>query len=264
MELLDPAAFELPSSDSGSGISEWLCPSPVVALPLSQFHTHRHQQAGPLILQLFQSKDANLDSRRRALNRIHSLNDEIHQHNVENDVDREVGTIDVDIFLHAWEDPDSGPYLMDFCRLHHYPIAWALQPPKIGSEYQPYEEIYWKNCDWNTPGMLLRFVWDMRKARVDEDIIEDQELILLEFECSFNKNLGRLHLEHSKAGGVAHFLQSDCLLDSYRILIACLEEEEPELYEQHRQSLRRDCALYDYPISWVPGTYEHERNCVRS
>ncbi|GIJ86964.1 hypothetical protein Asppvi_005863 [Aspergillus pseudoviridinutans] len=261
MEFSDPTTIELPSSDSNSETSEWFCPSPARSLPPFQYHADRHQIAGSLIVQLFEFKEAGRDRRiREVLNDLHSLNEDIRQLNAESGLDKEVGTIDVDIFLHAWEEPGSHPYLEEFCRLRHYPVTWACQPPEASSEYRPYKQRYWENCDLKTPGMLLRFVWEMRKATVKEDIIEDQELILLGFECDFNKGLRRLHQAHGNAGSVIGLLQSECLLEAYRMMVECLQAGEPERYEKHREDLRRDCVLFGYPQAWVPGDYEQEKD----
>jgi hypothetical protein len=100
----------------------------------------------------------------------------------------------------------------------------------------------------------------MRKATVKEDIIEDQELILLGFECDFNKSLSRLHQAYGNAGSVIGLLQSECLFEAYRMMVECLQAAEPERYEKHREDLRRDCVLFGYPQAWVPGDYQQEKD----
>jgi hypothetical protein len=120
-------------------------------LPLLQYHKDQHKVADPLIADIFYAEShaaaaTELDER---LERITIINLETRLFNKLNNIEADTGVIDIDIFLYAWRVASLGPYLRDFCRLHHYPIEWARQPPETGYTYQPYEHRYWEADDWS-------------------------------------------------------------------------------------------------------------------
>lgn len=215
--------------------------------------------AGPIILELFEVVNRDDERRDLLLRELGIINQEIRRFNATNTIDVELGTIDIDTFLFAWSKSDSGPLLEEFCQLHYYPTQWACRPPVIGGGYQPCPDKYWKSCDWDTAGMLLGFVWDLRRAQKKDEIIEDQELILLEFEPNFNGSLSKLHKAHGRWGSTNHFLHVEELLRDYKAMIQCLESNNQACYEKCRRNFRAKCSLYEYPREWVPGNYNREK-----
>jgi hypothetical protein len=260
MEPVDATQLEPPSSDACSGTRERFLPSLIAALPLLQYHKKQHELTGHLLVQLFEIKNgttAGTNNVDEVLERVASINKELRRLNIVNNLSPELGIIEADVFLYAW-DRNLDQHLKDFCRLRHYPIGWARLPPETDCGYWPYENSYWEQCDWITPSLLLSFIWQLRKARVQVEIVEDQELILLEFECIFNRKLGQLHMEHRNGGTGIGFLRAEDILQFYSALGDFLAAEDEEGYEECRQNLRKECALYGYSNQWVPGTYLQE------
>ena len=266
MEHSGHSAIESPSSGSMGDDPESPHYSPMLMLPLLPYHFLRHDQAGPIIHDLFNIVNMEIETDQKRdflLGKLDIINREIRKLNVDNIVDAELGIIDIDTFLFAWEEPESGPHLEEFCRLHYYPAEWAHRPPGIGGRYQPYPDKYWKSCDWNTAGMLLQFVWDLRRAQVKDEIIDCQERILLEFESGFNGSLSKLHKAHGNWGSANHFLYVEELLRDYQAMAKCLKTEDDRFYNKYRLVFRTKCALYGYPRKWVPCSYGCEKSRER-
>ncbi|KAI9036319.1 NADPH oxidase family protein [Aspergillus affinis] len=189
------------------------------------------------------------------------INGEIHDYNVEHNMDQKLGIIDIGVFFYAWDERASDVHLEHFCRLQHYPVDWACRPPVPGADYYPYVPDYWKRCDWKTPEVLLGAVWHLRLGGTPDETVEDVEDTLRIFESKFNREVNRLHRRHENPSpwlNVGH-LRVGCLLDMYRELATLISIGDPGSYARCRENFRRECMLSGYPESWVPGWYEEEK-----
>lgn len=230
-----------------------------MSLPLWQYHRDQHSRAGPIPPHVFGLATTSTPFSEQ-LGRIVLINTELCRLNILNNLDPDLGVIDTSVFLYVLKEESLGHYLEDFCRLRHYPVEWAHQRPKDASTYQPYEHPYWEDCDWFTPTLLLSFIWRLRKGMVELEIVEDHEVILMEFECKFNRRVSQLHMSHGNSGSTVGFLRTDIILQRYIALAYHLETKDKGQYEDCQENLRIECALYGYSSNWVPGAYVQQTN----
>ncbi|RDH35880.1 hypothetical protein BDQ94DRAFT_158058 [Aspergillus welwitschiae] len=242
-----------------------VCPDSLHAasgpLPLLDYHRRLHVLAGPLILETFYAVQNNATEGHKAkaaLQQISAINAQIRRGNSESNLQIELGVIDIDIFTYAWSGPGLGYYLYDFCRLQHYPVEWARQPPQLHCVYRPYKSRYWDDCNWHTPKLLFSFVWQLRKARETPEIIDDQETIILQHGLTFNRLVVKLHSLHGNINSMVGLIQTDDILQYLKDLANSLNSEDRLGYEKIRDDLRKTCILHGYPCLWIPGTYSQE------
>ncbi|KAA8641423.1 uncharacterized protein ATNIH1004_001888 [Aspergillus tanneri] len=108
MQSINPTTRELPVSDSGSEASKWSLPLyETLLLPL--YHMDQDQEAGPLNIQLFQTKRNTV-----AKNSTQNSCPAVRRFNIANGLNAELGTIDVGVLLQAWDDQGIGGQLDQF------------------------------------------------------------------------------------------------------------------------------------------------------
>ncbi|PYI09141.1 hypothetical protein BO78DRAFT_415931 [Aspergillus sclerotiicarbonarius CBS 121057] len=239
-----------------------LCRPSTADFPLRRYHRNQHQYASILLGQLYWTSLVGTiqdESRhiRDLLNPVDSLNEETRQWNIENGLDPELGIVDIDIFLHTWNNRALWSYLPDFCRLRCYPLEWSRRPPVHGSDYH-YQPRYWESVDRKTPEALLQVIWGLRKGNADTDIIEDTEILFESVACVFNRRVGRLHKSYGNGASEIGCLHPEDTLSCYQKLEDCLVVQDKEGYRICRDGLRNKHALFGYPTGWLPGPYEEE------
>ncbi|CAK41202.1 hypothetical protein M747DRAFT_319655 [Aspergillus niger ATCC 13496] len=230
-------------------------------LPISDYHKRLHVLAGPSILETFYAVQRNAiesQTAKAAQQQISAINAQIRRQNSDSNVQSELGVIALDIFIYAWSVPGLQYYLYDFCRLQHYPVGWARQPPQLHYVYRPYKSRYWDDCNWSTPKLLFSFVWQLRKAGETPEIIDDQETLILEHGFTFNRRVIKLHLRHGNMNSMVGLIQTDDILQYLKDLAHCLITEDRLSYEKKRDDLRKACILHGYPCLLIPGTYSQE------
>ncbi|PYH40587.1 NADPH oxidase family protein [Aspergillus saccharolyticus JOP 1030-1] len=229
--------------------------------PLREYHRRQHILASPLLIKIFNACKSNTASdpdAGAAKEQILAINIHIRELNAQNNLDSNFCTIAVDVFLYAWSNQDLNQYLHDFCRIHYLPVGWACQPPELYSRYQPYTCRYWEDCDWHIPTLLFNFVWQLRKADVNSDIIDDQETIVIEYGFEFNRRVSKFHSLHGNQTSTVGYIQTDNILRLLNNLGNCYSSKDKSGYETSRTNLRRECLLHNYPLCWVPDTFSLE------
>ncbi|KAL4889161.1 hypothetical protein BDV59DRAFT_205434 [Aspergillus ambiguus] len=256
MESTDPTSLSVQGSDHSSGSSNCSYCDDQTSLPLLSYHRDRHHQASPHLIRLFRAGRGLLapEQGEEAAHEINTLNEDIRRLNRAHFRDENLGTIDTDIFQHAWKSPGSMSHLRDFCERRHYPAAWACIPPQPGDGYLPGTNALLDECSWRTAGSLLNALWTLQKAAASRSIVEDVRGII----GKLQRDLNRLILSGSDIPRAVP-VNLEHVADVYGMLIACLEDDQRSLYEQGREHLRKDCLLYGYPEGWVPEAYDVEK-----
>ncbi|KAL4862027.1 hypothetical protein BDV12DRAFT_190699 [Aspergillus spectabilis] len=257
LSLIQTRNMECECSSWSSSSSEWSCPP----LPLEDEVIENHRYAGPIIVGLFQAHHQRRGHNIKVLlDAIDEINTDIRRFNVRARRDIESGVIHASIFIFAWDEMGWEPHLEAFCKTHNYPVEWAENPPKEGDEYKPFKERYWEECDWDIAGVLLQSFWELCKKQAKEELLQKIQIILDDFEIDFNRKLRELHNTHGNHDSEAFELDLEKLQETYTIMADFLEyDRHKDNYEKCRADLASQCMLYGWPLKWVPGYFQIER-----